>query len=455
MLRATGTPSDTPSPAGPTPLAQLLAAATAIVAVASAFVAHSRRAAPGINCKAPATYVTLGAAGSAPSAVSHRPSSASASSTSAPSPPFPKLCVFDLDMCMWHPEMFTLDSMPSKVVRGPLGDAGEGVVGVYSGGELITLFPGALRALQEIHSGRFPGMQLAVASSADTPLAARIARATMRVLEVVPGVTMYDVLTAGWGDDRALMIGREPPLSADKAATHLPLIRQATAIPYDEMLFFDDSEWSDHCGEVERRCQGVAVQRTPKGMQFDEFLMGLKRFAEAKRASSPPPQEVAMFAVSGLFGKDSDKNYMASKIGNKVDLNSRHAVKGTGDLVNVTFLGAGGIERTIQVPDDRYILDTAIEQGVELPYSCRGGICGACVGKVVKGETDMSDIDDVGFTLDEEQQQDGMSLLCMARPVGDCVIETQSDWGMSAGFKKWEGPSGYIQGRAPTKLMGD
>lgn len=53
---------------------------------------------------------------------------------------------------------------------------------------------------------------------------------------------------------------------------------------------------------------------------------------------------------------------------------------------------------------------------VLLPYSCRGGVCGACVGRVVEGRADMSDIDDVGFCLDEAQQADGMALLCMARP---------------------------------------
>jgi len=172
------------------------------------------------------------------------------------------------------------------------------------------------------------------------------------------------------------------------------------------------------------------------------------------------PESIAMAAFSGLGkmfgGKAESKNYMADKIGNKVNLSKREEpAKANGDLVNVTFKGAGGVEQTIQVPNDRYILDTAIEQGIELPYSCRGGICGACVGRVTSGTTDMSDIDDVSFCLDEDQQADGFSLLCMARPVGDVTVETQSDWGMSLGMKDWEGPSGYIQGKEVVSLMGD
>ena len=40
----------------------------------------------------------------------------------------------------------------------------------------------------------------------------------------------------------------------------------------------------------------------------------------------------------------------------------------------------------------------------------------------------------------------GMTLLCMTRPVTDIVVETQSDWGYSLGVGDWKGPSGHIGG---------
>ena len=36
----------------------------------------------------------------------------------------------------------------------------------------------------------------------------------------------------------------------------------------------------------------------------------------------------------------------------------------------------------------------------------------------------------------------GMALLCMSRPGGDCAIETQSDWGYSLGTTEWKGATG-------------
>ena len=192
----------------------------------------------------------------------------------------PALVVWDMDDCLWSPEMFTLSEMPSEGVRGDLNGRGEGVVGVRSGSDVIRLFPDALRVLQEFWDGEHGSTKLAVASSADTA----IAQAALDILEIVPGVTLRDVLCRGHPEGLTdhIRIGRTPPLSSDKSRTHFPLIREATGIDYDEMLFFDDSNWSDHCAIVSRNCPGVVSQRTPRGLQYSEFVSGLKKFAAAK-----------------------------------------------------------------------------------------------------------------------------------------------------------------------------
>lgn len=198
----------------------------------------------------------------------------------------PALVVFDLDDCLWSPEMYTLNHIPtsSNVITGSLGESGEGVIAVKSGREEIRLFPDALLVLQKIYFGEYPNVRIAAASSADTPQAVRIGRASMCLLEVVPGVSMRDVFDRGWPDnfEDHLQIGRSAPLSSNKSATHFPILRRATNIPYDQMIFFDDCNWSDHVAMVTRECKGVVAQRTPNGLQLSEWERALAMFSAAQ-----------------------------------------------------------------------------------------------------------------------------------------------------------------------------
>lgn len=226
------------------------------------------------------------------SSTARRPTRAAAAPTTrSVSNPYPELVVFDLDACFWDEEMYTL----SKVVdvdrseRGSLGDGvGEGIIAAASGSTMIRIHKGAMLALQNFYRGAYPGMRIAAASSADTPLAVKIGRSALAALEIVPGVTARDVFAIGWpeGFEGNMQIGRTPPLSANKAATHFPILRRETGARYSSMLFFDDCNWGDHCGKVARECVdvesglGPVVVRTPKGLGVAEWTRGLELYAE-------------------------------------------------------------------------------------------------------------------------------------------------------------------------------
>lgn len=63
------------------------------------------------------------------------------------------------------------------------------------------------------------------------------------------------------------------------------------------------------------------------------------------------------------------------------------------------------------------ILDAAMEQGADLPFSCKGGVCATCKAKVVKGKVEM----DLNYSLTEQEVAQGMILTCQAHPISDVV----------------------------------
>ena len=67
----------------------------------------------------------------------------------------------------------------------------------------------------------------------------------------------------------------------------------------------------------------------------------------------------------------------------------------------------------MQMGGSDHLLDVALEAGLDLPYSCRGGVCCTCRARVLEGEVTM----DKNFTLEQWEIDKGFVLTCQARPV--------------------------------------
>src|SRR3954453_11609833 len=68
--------------------------------------------------------------------------------------------------------------------------------------------------------------------------------------------------------------------------------------------------------------------------------------------------------------------------------------------------------------DGDTILDAALKQGADLPYSCKGGMCCTCKAKLLEGEVEM----DVHYGLEAEEVEQGFILTCQSHPRTEKVV---------------------------------
>jgi ferredoxin len=80
-------------------------------------------------------------------------------------------------------------------------------------------------------------------------------------------------------------------------------------------------------------------------------------------------------------------------------------------------------DHAIQVPADRYILMSAENQGVELPFACRNGACTTCAVRVLRGEIDQPE----AMGLSPKLKADGYALLCVSYACSNLEVETQDE----------------------------
>lgn len=209
----------------------------------------------------------------------------------------PTIIVFDLDDCLWTPEMHELSGLPSIPVEGPLDPTdneselgtigmkvpsrrrGRGGGGGFDWGgynndseEVVELYPGARLVLRELATNpKYREMKIAVAS---TSLEPSYSRACIDGIEIVEGVTMRDMISYK-------QIGRSGNLTSEKTSHFRFIHEESGGVPYEEMLFFDDCNWGDHVGQLHREF-GVIGVRTPQGLRLVDFEHGLKTFQAAK-----------------------------------------------------------------------------------------------------------------------------------------------------------------------------
>ena len=74
-------------------------------------------------------------------------------------------------------------------------------------------------------------------------------------------------------------------------------------------------------------------------------------------------------------------------------------------------------ETTFEMSQKQTILDAALKQGIDAPYSCQGGICSSCLCRVTSGTAEMKK----NSILTDKEIADGLILSCQAHPTSESI----------------------------------
>lgn len=91
----------------------------------------------------------------------------------------------------------------------------------------------------------------------------------------------------------------------------------------------------------------------------------------------------------------------------------------TDDLVSHVTIKLDGRSFDFDLPfNHASILDAALQQGADLPYACKGGVCTTCKARLLEGKVDM----DVNYGLEPDEVAEGFILTCQSHPRTEKVV---------------------------------
>ncbi|WP_188049297.1 ferredoxin--NADP reductase [Flavobacterium sp. GP15] len=80
-------------------------------------------------------------------------------------------------------------------------------------------------------------------------------------------------------------------------------------------------------------------------------------------------------------------------------------------------------ETTFEMSQKQTVLDAALKQGIDAPYSCQGGICSSCLARVTSGTAEMSK----NSILTDKEIASGLILTCQAHPTSESIYIDYDD----------------------------
>jgi len=165
--------------------------------------------------------------------------------------------------------------------------------------------------------------------------------------------------------------------------------------------------WQGYSGLLNHDMLTKLLERIPDwGIDKTTYLMcgpeGMMKNVESLLAERSIPKE---------------KIFKESFVQGTIDKDQKPSASGALQAREVT-IRYDGQEFKIMVEPNKTILETALDAGIDLPYSCQSGLCTACRGKALSGQVKLDEEEG----LSQSERAEGYVLTCVGHPLTDDVV---------------------------------
>ena len=171
-----------------------------------------------------------------------------------------------------------------------------------------------------------------------------------------------------------------------------------------QFVFSQQDEEDAIFGRIEKSTVNYVIKNKHKHVEVDAFyLCG--------------PEAMIHMVKDVLTEHDIDENrihFELFKASKPAEIESNAAVSNGKTKITVTV---DDESTTFEMSQKQTILEAALDEDLDAPYSCQGGICSSCLARITEGEATMRQ----NNILTESEVAEGLILTCQAHPTTDSI----------------------------------
>lgn len=162
-------------------------------------------------------------------------------------------------------------------------------------------------------------------------------------------------------------------------------------------------------GRIEKSTVNLIVKNKYKGVSIDRFYL-----------CGP---EAMIYTVKDVLLENNikEKHILFELFTTSTQSEDTTATTGSGETALKVIVDDEEFEFTMS--QEQSLLEAALKQDIDAPYSCQGGICSSCIARITEGEATMRQ----NNILTDNEIAEGLILTCQAYPTSEKVVVDYDD----------------------------